>query len=127
MKVSFFEKWPCYGFDYSDREDCLWIAELSQEQINEILEWKWYNLINIQQDKTCEIEIFETPEYLAKLQKIQEEKVINEALQIQSQKEQIIRQIWELVNKKVWMLELWLDITSLNEEIENLKTLYNNL
>lgn len=44
-----------------------------------------------------------------------------------SQKIQILEKLWQLTNQKAWMVELWLDITEITQEIENLKNTFNYL
>lgn len=45
MKVSFFENSFSIWVDYLDREDCIWVLELEEEEIKILNSWMDYNII----------------------------------------------------------------------------------
>lgn len=59
MKVSFFENSFATWIDYSNNDDCIGVADLSDRDLEILLSWMDYNLKNIDSNKKCFVEFYE--------------------------------------------------------------------
>lgn len=108
MKVSIFNKWFSVWVDYSNREDCIKVIEMTDEEIRKLESWYSYNI------ETWELE--ETQE-----SKEYEDKILKD------KKTSILKELWELKQIKDWVLLVWEDTTEIDKKIQELKQEINNL
>ena len=73
MKISIFKQWYSLWIDYSKREDCLWVFEITEEEKTKIEKGASYEIVN------WELKITETEEYLEKIKEEEKQKDIEQA------------------------------------------------
>lgn len=127
MIVSFFENNYTTWIDYSNRDDCIAIINLTDEEILEINNWKDYEILEILEDKTCKINIYEWEKWKAKQLELQTK--VNEEIkqELENKKTSLLKEIWELKTIKDWMELVWEDITEITVKINDLISEYKSL
>lgn len=126
MIVSFFENNYTTWIDYSNRDDCMATANLTDDEILEINNWKDYELLEIK-NKTCKINIYEWEKWKAKQLELQTK--VNEEIKqgLENKKTSLLKEIWELKIIKDWMTEVWDDTTEITIKINTLISEYKNI
>ena len=108
MIASIFKDTICVWVDYSNREDCIKVIDITEEQKQLLEKWYSYNI------ETWEFE--ETPESIEFKKQL-----------IENKKKEILKQLWELKQIKDWLELVWEDITEIDLKINELKTEYKSL
>ena len=126
MIVSFFENNYTTWINYSNREDCIAIIDLTEDEISQINNWKDYELLEIK-NKTCKINIYEWEKWKAKQLELQTK--VNEEIKqgLENKKTSLLKEIWELKIIKDWMTEVWDDTTEITIKINTLISEYKNI
>jgi len=123
MIVSLFKDTFCIGVDYSERIDCLLACDLSDEDVQKLVDWYDFEI------KKGKVNIYQWEKWQAKQEQILEQQAEQEKIAKEQRKKQILSELWVLSVQLEWakmvedtdkIKELEISILSLKDEYKNI-------